>query len=56
MPSSMHPEYMQTGQKYRYGWTKKNETQLYVTSGIGMGGFPFRFFANPEIVEFTLTK
>lgn len=56
MPSSMHPEYMQTGQKYRYGWIEKERTKLYVTSGIGMGGFPFRFFAPPEIVEITLTK
>lgn len=54
MPSSMHPEYLQTGQKYRYGWIQKSKTRLYVTSGIGMGGFPFRFFARPEIVEITL--
>ena len=54
MPSTFHPEYMQTGQKYRYGWKEKNGTQLYVTTGIGMGKFPFRFFAQPEIVEITL--
>ncbi|WP_165044478.1 metallophosphoesterase [Dysgonomonas sp. ZJ709] len=56
MPSTGHPEYMQTGNKYRYGWLKKNNISLYVTSGIGMGGFPFRFFAPPEIVEITLKK
>lgn len=54
MPSSMHPEYMQTGQKYRYGWINRKDTDLYVTSGVGMGGFPIRFFAHPEIVEITL--
>lgn len=56
MPSSMHPEYLQTGQKYRYGWKEKNGIQLYITSGVGMGKFPFRFFAQPEIVEITLKK
>ena len=56
MPSTFHPEYPQTGQKYRYGWKEKEDIKLYVTSGIGMGGFPFRFFANPEIVEITLEK
>lgn len=56
MPATFHPEYMQTGQKYRYGWIKKDRVNLYVTSGIGMGGFPFRFFASPEIVEITLKK
>ncbi|GAB6009074.1 metallophosphoesterase [Dysgonomonas reticulitermitis] len=56
MPSTWHPEYLQTGQKYRYGWKEKNGTKLYVTTGIGMGKFPFRFFAQPEIVEITLKK
>lgn len=56
MPSTGHPEYMQTGQKYRYGWKEKNNTKLYVTTGIGMGKFPFRFFAQPEIVEITLKR
>ncbi|MBK5720523.1 metallophosphoesterase [Dysgonomonas sp. Marseille-P4677] len=56
MPSSMHPEYLQTGQKYRYGWKEKDNIRVYITSGIGMGGFPFRFFAPPEIVEFTLSN
>lgn len=56
MPSTWHPEYLQTGQKYRYGWKEKGVTKLYVTSGIGMGGVPFRFFAKPEIVEITLSN
>lgn len=56
MPSTGHPEYMQTGQKYRYGWIERGKTKLYVTSGIGMGGLPFRFFAQPEIVEITLKQ
>lgn len=56
MPSTWHPEYLQTGQKYRYGWKEKNSTKLYVTTGIGMDKFPFRFFAQPEIVEITLKK
>lgn len=56
MPASMHPKYLQTGQKYRYGWKQKETIRMYVTSGIGMGGFPFRFFASPEIVEITLTN
>nr|WP_185155770.1 metallophosphoesterase [Dysgonomonas sp. 521] len=56
MPSTWHPEYIQTGQKYRYGWKEKGKTKLYVTSGIGMGGIPFRFFAQPEIVEITLKQ
>lgn len=56
MPSTWKPQYLQTGQKYRYGWKEKNGTKLYVTTGIGMGKFPFRFFAQPEIVEITLEK
>ncbi|MDR1707749.1 MAG: metallophosphoesterase [Prevotella sp.] len=56
MPSTFHSEYLQTGQKYRYGWKEKNNTKLYVTTGIGTGKFPLRFFAQPEIVEITLKK
>ncbi|MFV0419508.1 MAG: metallophosphoesterase [Dysgonomonas sp.] len=56
MPSTGHPEYPQTGLKYRYGWKEKGNTKLYVTSGVGMGGFPLRFFARPEIVEIVLSK
>ncbi|NDV79076.1 metallophosphoesterase [Dysgonomonas sp. 511] len=56
MPSSMHQEYIQTGQKYRYGWKQKGEISLYVSSGVGMGKIPFRFFAWPEIAAITLKK
>ena len=56
MPSTFHHDYPQTGQKYRYGWIEGKGVQLYVTSGIGMGGFPLRFFAQPEIVEIILRK
>lgn len=56
MPSTGHPEYPQTGLKYRYGWKEKGNTKLYITSGVGVGGFPLRFFARPEIVEMILTK
>ncbi|MFB6341001.1 metallophosphoesterase [Saccharicrinis sp. FJH62] len=42
------------GQKYRYGLRQVKHTQLYVTSGVGVVGVPFRFFCRPEIVEITL--
>ncbi len=48
--------YLNTDQKYRYGWKSKDDMRLYVTSGIGVGGIPFRFFAAPEIVEITLSN
>lgn len=56
MPStlSLHPNL--TGQKYRYGWKEVNQTKIYITSGIGVDKFPFRFFAAPEIVEITLKQ
>ncbi|MBD8389082.1 metallophosphoesterase [Dysgonomonas sp. BGC7] len=56
MPSTGHAKFMQTGMKYRYGWKERGNTRLYVTSGVGMGGFPLRFFAWPEIVEITLKR
>lgn len=56
MPASWKPHLTQTGQKYRYGWKKNNAVDLYITSGVGMGDFPFRFFAPPEIVEITLKR
>lgn len=56
MPASWKPHLPNSGQRYRYGWKEKNGIKLYVTSGIGMGNFPFRFFAAPEIVEITLKK
>lgn len=48
--------YLNTEQKYRYGWKEKDGIKLYITSGIGMGAVPFRFFAPPEILEITLTR
>lgn len=54
--ASFHPEYIQTGQKYIYGWKNKGNTKLYVTSGVGKGSIPFRFFAQPEIVEITFDR
>ena len=57
MPSTMsNTQPNLTGQKYRYGWKKVNETNVYITSGVGVDKFPFRFFAAPEIVEITLKK
>lgn len=56
MPAAWKPHLKNTGQKYRYGWKRVGETSLYITTGVGMGTFPFRFFAPPEIVEFTLKK
>lgn len=43
-------------QKRRYGWINEKGIQLYITSGIGMGNTPFRFFASPEIAVITLTN
>lgn len=56
MPTTLsnHPDI--SGQKYRYGWEVVNDTKVYVTSGVGVGTFPFRFFAPPEIVLVTLKK
>lgn len=56
MPSYWRSELPTTGQKYRYGWKSKGDTQLYVSTGIGVGDFPFRFFAQPEIVKITLER
>lgn len=56
MPTAWKPHLKDTGQKYRYGWKELNDIQLYITTGVGMGKFPFRFFAPPEIVEITLKK
>ena len=44
------------GQKYRYGLKKIRNTQLYITSGVGVVGVPFRFFCRPEIVEIILKR
>ncbi|MBB4035797.1 hypothetical protein GGR21_001692 [Dysgonomonas hofstadii] len=48
MPSTGHPEFPQTGQKYRYGSKEKDGVKLYVTSGIGMGGFRSVFLLRPR--------
>lgn len=42
------------GQKYRYGLKKLQYTQVYITSGVGAVGVPFRFFCRPEIAVLTL--
>lgn len=55
-PAFWKPELYDSGQKYTYGWKTVNNTTLYTTSGVGLGKFPFRFFASPEIVEITLRK
>ena len=56
LPNTMHQSWFDTEQKYRYGWADKDNTRMFVTSGVGMGGIPIRFFAPPEIVEITLQK
>lgn len=56
MPGATRRDLKTTSNEYTYGWIEKNNTKLYVTSGIGMGGFPFRFFAQPEIVSFSLKR
>lgn len=40
------------GQRYRYGYVKTKDKDVYVSSGIGgkVFIFPFRFFARPELV------
>lgn len=42
------------GQKYAYGHLKQNDTDLYVTSGIGCSVLPFRFMVAPEVVVLTV--
>jgi len=44
------------GQKYRYGLIEKGTTKSYISSGIGTGTLPFRFFCRPEIVVIRLSK
>ena len=56
LPSLWRPHLPDTGQRYRYGWKEYNGVPIYITSGIGVGEFPFRFFSPPEIVEITLKK
>lgn len=42
------------GRNYAYGLFKKDDTLLYVTSGIGESGPRARFFSLPEIVLFNI--
>jgi uncharacterized protein len=42
------------GNKYRYGMYETENTDLYVTSGTGTNVVPVRFFAQPEVVVFSL--
>lgn len=42
------------GQKYRYGLVQAPRTKIYITSGIGVLPFPFRFNCPPEIALLTL--
>jgi predicted MPP superfamily phosphohydrolase len=44
------------GLKYRYGLIDRGTTRSYISSGIGTGTLPFRFFCRPEIVVITLRK
>lgn len=45
---------VRTAYKYTYGLYKINNTQLYVSQGLGTWGPPMRLFTNPEIVEITV--
>lgn len=56
MPGQFSQNLITSKHEYRYGWMNKKDTQLYVSSGIGMGGVPFRFFAHPEVVLIRLKK
>lgn len=56
MPTFWRPHLYDSGQEYRYGWKLMGKTMLYTTSGVGVGDFPFRFFAPPEVVEITLKR
>jgi predicted MPP superfamily phosphohydrolase len=42
------------GQKYAYGHIRQNDTDLYVTSGIGCSVLPIRFLVPPEIRVLTI--
>lgn len=56
MPGQFSQGLVTSKREYRYGWLRKGKTNMYISSGIGMGGVPFRFFAHPEIVVMTLKK
>ncbi|MFZ5392279.1 MAG: metallophosphoesterase [Patescibacteria group bacterium] len=42
------------GQKYRQSWAKAQETDVYVSRGVGNTFLPLRFWARPEITVLTL--
>ena len=44
------------GQKFRYGLIESERMKSYITSGIGTGTLPLRFFCRPEIVVIRLKK
>ncbi len=44
------------GSRYVAGLFREGKTIMYVNKGIGVSGFPVRFFARPEITLFTLTS
>lgn len=44
------------GQKYAFGHIKENETDMFVTTGIGTSILPFRFLVPPEIAVLTLSS
>ncbi|NDV70348.1 metallophosphoesterase [Dysgonomonas sp. 25] len=56
MPGRTRKDLVTNKQEYRYGWVEKGNISLYVTTGVGAGGYPIRFFAQPEIVEIILKK
>lgn len=57
LPFSIAPVNMsEYGQKYTGGLVKLNDTQVYVSRGIGVVGVPIRFNCPPEITLITLTK
>ena len=44
------------GSRYVAGLFREEKTIMYVNKGIGVSGFPVRFFARPEITLYTLTS
>jgi uncharacterized protein len=44
------------GQKYAYGHVRDNDTDMYVTSGIGTSVLPIRLMVPPEIVVLTIRR
>ncbi len=42
------------GQKYSYGHIRENDTDMFVTTGVGTSILPFRFMMPPEIAVLTL--